>query len=351
MKTTMQSIGERIEGRRSAALLMGLGVLTAAAVAFACEIPSIRHNTVHVVTPVTQPGTTARIALPSGVALTGTLSQTKLVRGESGEVFLRVTVTTPEITKNSAQQAADTVVILDQSGSMSVDNRLPYAKRAIHELIDRLSPQDRFALVTFDSRAQILSDLNSVTADEKRRLHQLVDRIQPGSGTNMGAGIELARSILRGRNSDRAQKAILLSDGEANEGITNPQTLGQMTSSINRESASVSTIGMGLGFNEQLMSSLADWGGGTFSYLEHLDKLSEILNRNLQDARSLFAATSTVEITLPDGARIVDAGGYPIESGSGIVKIPTGQLLSGSDDHNESTDQSGRRDYWSTSCV
>lgn len=279
-------------------------------------------------------GQVARTVMPSGVALTGELSQTMLAQAADGRVYLSLAVAVPDMPCEgkscSANRPTDTVIILDRSGSMSADNRLPFAKRAIHGLIDRLQPQDRIGIVAFDSSAEIISPLTFLTKETKSALHQSVDLVAPGSGTNMSQGMEIGRSLLASVHGERAQKVILLSDGEANEGIVEPQQLAKLASTVNQRSASFSTIGMGLGFNEQLMANLADWGGGSFSYLEHLETLGTILDKNLKDARRLYASTSAIELRLSPEIRLVDAAGYPIERSSDAVTIPFGELLSAS---------------------
>jgi Ca-activated chloride channel family protein len=213
---------------------------------------------------------------------------------------------------------------------MSANNRLPFAKRAIHTLIDRLEPLDRLAVVAFDSAADVISPLAVLSEEGKAALRAKIDGIAPGSGTNISQGMQLGGDLLSLSAGERAQKVILLSDGEANEGIIDPQQLARLASSVNRRAASFSTIGMGLGFNEQLMASLADWGGGSFSYLEHLEALGTILDKNLNDARRLYASMSTIEMRLPEQVRLIDAAGYPIEKTDNGVAIPFGELLAGS---------------------
>lgn len=267
-----------------------------------------------------------------GVTVKGNLSSTKIVQGDRANVYLGVSIDTDE-SKNSldGRQPADVLVILDHSGSMGDDRKLPYAKAAIQDLLSRLTPDDRFALVAFDSGTDLLSDFVHITASERERLSRIVAGINPGSGTNMGEGLLLGKRLLQGSGSNKSRRVILLSDGEANEGIVGQGELDTIASSLKELRAVLSSIGMGLGFNETLMASLADRGGGNFSYLEHLDLLAGILSKDLNDARRIFASDSTIEIRPGAGFSIVDAGGYPIDHDSGgLVRIGTGQLLTGS---------------------
>ncbi|RIL04688.1 MAG: hypothetical protein DCC75_12365, partial [Proteobacteria bacterium] len=270
----------------------------------------------------------------AGVTVTGHLSNPKLIQGQPGEIYLSIKIDTPKLPESSViRQPTDMVVILDHSGSMAAENRLPYARKAITDLLARLNAQDRFALVVFDSGAQVISPFVYVTDSERANLISRVSAVYPGSGTNMGHGIQLARQLLEGSSTNRSRRTILLSDGEANEGIVAPEGLGGLVGDFVSRDTVVSTIGMGLGFNESLMSYLADRGGGNYSYLEHLERLAEILNKDLLDARRIFAANSELKIDLGPGVNIISAGGYPIERdfiSADTARIRTGQLLGGS---------------------
>ena len=118
-------------------------------------------------------------------------------------------------------------------------------------------------------------------------------------------------------------------------GIVDPKELAKIATSFTEHSAALSTIGMGLGFNETLMAALADYGMGHYAYLEHLEKLGEILEQDMSDTRQVFASASSLEITCGDGITVTDVGGYPIDltSQPGTARVATGQLLGGAKKH------------------
>jgi Ca-activated chloride channel family protein len=272
----------------------------------------------------------------NGVKFSGALSQAKLVQGGNGLVYLDLSIETPAAPLSaSGAKASDMVVVLDRSGSMAADNRLPYAKEAVRSLVSRLHAEDRFALVTFDSVAVVNIDLSPVTEAMREQIVQRLHTIQPGSSTNISDGLLKARALFKGPAGERGRKVILLSDGEANMGIVDPKELAKIAASFSAHSAVLSTIGMGLGFNETLMASLADYGMGHYGYLEHLAKLGEILGQDMSDARQVFASASGLEISLGDGVTVTDAGGYPIDltSQPGTARVVTGQLLGGATKH------------------
>ncbi len=272
------------------------------------------------------------------------LSQTKLVQGQTATVYVNLGIQTPTpiklISAGNAEHGGalvsraptDLVVVLDRSPSMLAANKLPYAKAAVLELIQKLGPADRLGLIGFDRSAKVYVKLSAVTPEARPGLREVVQHMTVGSATNIGAGLGRARDMLGRQPSERIKKIMLLSDGETNTGITDPQALAKMASEISDHNIILSTIGMGLGFNEALMAALADHGMGHYAYLEHLDTLGEILAKDLDETRSLYAERSALHLELSDGVKLVDAAGYPIERLGGSanhLRVKTGQLLWG----------------------
>jgi Ca-activated chloride channel family protein len=224
---------------------------------------------------------------------------------------------------------------------------LPYAKEAVLRLVRQLQADDRFALITFDTVAVVDTELTPVTDAARERIVRRLQAIQPGSSTNISDGLLKARALLQGnvgagpdgaaptQSRQRRRKVILLSDGEANMGIVDPRELAKIAASFTGHNAVLSAIGMGLGFNETLMAALADYGMGHYAYLEHLEKLGEILEQDMADTRQVFASASSLEIACGDGVTVTDAGGYPIDlsAQSGTARVATGQLLGSATKH------------------
>ncbi|MGR9116190.1 MAG: vWA domain-containing protein [Gammaproteobacteria bacterium] len=256
------------------------------------------------------------------------LSQSKLVKGDLNTVYLDVGIQSPGIEADrSSMRASDLIVVLDRSGSMSGTNKMPYAKAAIRELLSRLQGNDRFALISFADQALVHSPLVSVDADRREQLNAMVNTIQPGGGTNIGEGLINAVSLLTEQRQDRISKVLLLSDGQANQGITDLTGLNRIVQQLTQQESVLSSIGMGLDFNETLMSALADYGMGSYHFLEDLAGLGDIFAHSLNATRNIFAANSELHLRLNDGVELIDAAGYPIGKDGNTVHIKTGQLL------------------------
>lgn len=275
-------------------------------------------------------------AINDPIQLSSKLSQTTFVQGgSSNTVYLDVVIKAPQfqVTQRPVR-ATDMMIILDRSGSMGGSKKMPYAKAAIRDVLSRLTQNDRFSLVSFSNDAIVHSPFITVTPEDRENLNRIVNSIPASGGTNMSDGLQAALRLAVTNQSPRAKKILLLSDGQANQGIISPQGLAGIVTQITQSGAVLSTIGMGLDFNETLMTNLSDYGMGHYSYLENLSGLGAILAKDLSDTRRIFANGSNLELYLGQGVQIIDAGGYPItQLSSNTRRITTGQILDNTDKH------------------
>ncbi|MBT3310881.1 MAG: VWA domain-containing protein [Desulfobacterales bacterium] len=265
------------------------------------------------------------------VKLTGNLSQNKIVTGGNGRVNLSLTLRAKDIiNKNTCDiQNVDMVIVLDQSGSMG-GKKISDARRAVLNLLSSLTARDRFAIVCYSNSAYRLSSLTYVTGPNREHLESLVRSISTGGGTNLGAGLEEGMRILtRGTKNTNQRKLVLISDGLANQGITNIHTLGDIAARAVKDEFSISTAGVGNDFNEQLMALIADRGTGNYYYIENPEAFAEVFSKEYQETRNIAAASIEIRIPLLKGMHLTDASGYPIKvKGNNAVFYP-GNLLSG----------------------
>ncbi|NOQ36722.1 MAG: VWA domain-containing protein [Methylococcaceae bacterium] len=270
------------------------------------------------------------------IQLTGKLSQTTFVQGGANTVYLDIIIKAPKqvAEQNKVARATDMMIVLDRSGSMGGAKKMTFAKAAIRDILARLNNQDRFALVSFANDGITHSPFVSVNAGDRENLNSIVDNINASGGTNMGDGLQAALRLSSANSSERVKKVLLLSDGKANQGISSTQGLSEMVTQITQTGAVLSAIGMGLDFNEVLLTTLADYGMGHYSYLEDLAGLGKVLEKDLSDTRTIFANGSTLDINLGKGVSVIDAGGYPVTTiNPTTIRITTGQILDNTDKH------------------
>ncbi|MDL2321654.1 VWA domain-containing protein [Desulfosarcina sp. OttesenSCG-928-B08] len=273
------------------------------------------------------PETAAR----QGVSISSAMTQEKVLKSGDGRVTVAVTLTAPDAIQNApvSPPAADLVVVLDRSGSMS-GQKIEDAKNAISRLLDQLGPEDRLGLVVYDDRVQTLSPLVSVTGGHYQTLRHLVSTIQPGGSTDLGGGLAQGIHLMNDYpDSRRQRKVMLVSDGHANCGITDPAALGRMASSAVENQFSVSTLGVGLQFNELLMTTIADHGAGTYHFLEDPASFARIFESELFASREVAMSDVRIQIPVMPGIQVISASGYPLRhENDGTVFFP-GDLRSG----------------------
>ncbi|MSU51102.1 MAG: VWA domain-containing protein [Opitutus sp.] len=193
-------------------------------------------------------------------------------------------------------------IVIDRSGSMAGD-RIAKAREAALEAVRRLAPDDIVALVVFDTGVQTLVPAQRV--GDGRRLERAICGIEVGGNTALHGGVTRGAAEVRRNMEDRRfiNRVILLSDGLANVGPSSPDELARLGTTLGREGISVTTIGLGLGFNEDLMTRLAQRSDGNTYFVENSADLPRIFAAELGDVLNVVARRVVIEIEFPAGVR------------------------------------------------
>jgi Ca-activated chloride channel family protein len=193
-------------------------------------------------------------------------------------------------------------IVIDRSGSMAGE-RIAKAKEAALEGVRRLAPDDIAALVVYDTSVQVLVPAQRV--GNGRQLEQAIRGIEVGGNTALHGGVTRGAAEVRRNLEDRrfVNRVILLSDGLANVGPSSPEELGRLGTSLMKEGISVTTIGLGLGFNEDLMTRLAQRSDGNTYFVENSGDLPRIFAAELGDVLNVVARRVVIEIDFPAGVR------------------------------------------------
>ncbi|HEY2733383.1 MAG TPA: VWA domain-containing protein [Polyangiales bacterium] len=258
------------------------------------------------------------------VGLTARLDRKSVLLGSDGRVQVELTLTAPDTAgAEAAHHGTDILVVLDVSGSMS-GQKLAYAKRALHQLIDRIGPSDRFGLISYESDAQLVLPLRAAEDGSTSRWHRAVDRLAARGGTNMSAGLDFALAQLSARH--HSARVLLLSDGLANEGDSSASGLATRARRFVRSEDVLTTMGIGDDFNEDLMTSLAEIGTGNFYYLSRVDMIGRFFDAEFRASAETVAAALELHIEVAPGSRVLSVSGYPIEQNGRIVTVRPGNL-------------------------
>ena len=275
--------------------------------------------------------TPPRIAAGNGtVALTAELDRTAVLRGGDGLVRAELVLRGgPGAERSAVRVPTDLLVVLDRSGSMAGEP-LATALAALRELIAGLSDGDRFALVTYASQTALEIPLEAASPAARERWSRAIAAIYAEGGTDMASGLDRGHAVLAGAGRrGAATRVIVLSDGHANEGDFSLEGLRARAGRARAAEYVLSAVGIGNGFDEALMSALADAGSGNFYYLPDTARLAGVFAGEFAAARETVARGLAVRIAPGADVRIADAAGYPLETADGAVTFYPGDLFAG----------------------
>lgn len=248
------------------------------------------------------------------------------ISSSGGTMYLHLAITTADI-GTVRRRPLNLSVVLDRSGSMAGEGKIDYAKRALNTLIDQLSGEDILSIVIYDDRVDVLREASPVR--DKWELKRLIESVSPRGSTNLGGGmIEGFRQVEHNVSREYVNRVILLSDGLANQGITDPRELNRIARRYRAKSIVLTTMGVGLDYNENLMVGLAESGGGNYYFIESANSLASILRREFNMMSSIVAQNAVIEMTLGRGVRVNDVIGCEFRPERERYVIPVGDLYS-----------------------
>ena len=192
--------------------------------------------------------------------------------------------------------AANLVFLVDVSGSMQSQNKLPLLKKSLRLLVNQMSAEDRIALVVYAGSAGLV--LESTPADEKRKILNAIDRLEAGGSTHGSAGIKLAYEVAEEHMIDGGINRILIaSDGDMNVGITSVDELKNLIKEKRKSDIALTTLGFGTGnYNDAIMEQLADVGNGSAAYIDSLREAQKVLVNELSSTLLTIAKDVKIQV-------------------------------------------------------
>ncbi len=219
--------------------------------------------------------------------------------GEYHRTYLKVGLTGYEMENTNERTPSNISIVLDKSGSMSGD-KIEKAIEAAMLAVDILDRNDILSIITYSDSVEVLVPATKVS--DKRYLKRKIASIQAGGSTALFAGVSKgADEIEKFFDPNKVNRVILLSDGLANVGPESPAALGDLGSSLRRIGISVTTIGLGLGYNEDLMARLAQKSDGNHAFVENSRDLTRIFEYEFGDILSVVAQDVNIRINCKDG--------------------------------------------------
>jgi Ca-activated chloride channel homolog len=267
--------------------------------------------------------------MPSAEWTTVELDRCKVSPRESRDVNLIIRFCMPEEIKHEGRRPPlNLAMVIDRSGSMEDKGKIEYARQAACHVVDNLRGSDILGVVEYDDRITTL--WRSQPLENPREVKELIEGLEPRGSTNLCGGLmEGVDQAHRYINSERINRVILLSDGLANTGITNHAQIARMVRSAKARGITVSAIGLGLDYDENLMQAIAENGGGNYYYVESPSQMNRIFAQELAMLSKTYAKNVKLRFRGLENVDSVIVYGYRSAVTRGTAEIELEDLYSG----------------------
>ena len=201
--------------------------------------------------------------------------------------------------------ASNLVFLIDVSGSMDAQNKLPLVKTAFKLLTDQLREQDKVAIVVYAGAAGLV--LPPTSGKDKNKIKDALENLSAGGSTAGGAGIELAYktamdNFVKGGNN----RVILATDGDFNVGVSSNEGLEKLVELKRKSGVFLSVLGFGMGnYKDSKMETLSDKGNGNYAYIDNLLEAEKVFVKEF--GGTLFTVAKDVKLQLEFNPKYVKA--------------------------------------------
>ncbi len=209
--------------------------------------------------------------------------------------LLRVGLKGKEMAQNK-RPPSNFVFLIDVSGSMSPEERLPLIKQSLRVLVKRMTENDRIAIVVYASSSGVV--LESTSCGNKEKILEALDRLEAGGSTDGGQGIQRAYSLAEGHFiKGGVNRVILCTDGDFNVGITDQAELISLIERKAKSGVFLSVLGVGTdNYKDALMQKLADKGNGNYHYLDSVEEAHKVLVEQMNGTLVTIAKDVKIQI-------------------------------------------------------
>jgi Ca-activated chloride channel homolog len=201
--------------------------------------------------------------------------------------------------------ASNLVFLIDVSGSMSDDNKLPLVKASLKLLIDQLREQDHVAIVVYAGAAGLV--LPSTSGLHKEKMIKAIENLHAGGSTAGGAGIQLAYKVAKEQfKTGGNNRVILCTDGDFNIGMSSDDAMEQLIEEERKSGVFLTVLGCGMGnYKDNKMQKLANKGNGNHAYIDGMNEAKKVLVNEF--GGTMFTIAKDVKLQIEFNPSLVQA--------------------------------------------
>lgn len=252
----------------------------------------------------------------------------RTVTSAPNRTFLALEVRGGEVAPTTRPEVHMALVI-DRSGSMK-NGRLEQAKRAARGVVDRLADGDTVSVVSFDTQARVEAPRTVIDDSSRARVNDAIDRVALGGDTCVSCGLDEAIAQMNGlSDGEGMQRVIVLSDGDTNHGVRDLEGFRSIAQRCRRRGLVISTVGLGVDYNERLLSTVAFESNGLHHFVEDETSLARVFEQETQSAVQALASNARAEIALAPGVRLLRVFDRSFERRGRHLTVPLGTFARG----------------------
>lgn len=232
------------------------------------------------------------------------LDRPVILADKDESVVVQIKIQPERVLSEHKRPPVNLCLVLDRSGSMQ-GQKIQQAIEAAQTAVERLGPRDVLSVITYSTEVDALAESQYATDKNRRTIHYALSEVQAGGGTAIYHGLNRGAAELRKKADEGyVNRIVLLSDGLANHGPSSVSDFRSLARAFAGEDIVVSTVGLGQGFNEDVMTTLAEAGQGNAYFVEDAVDLPRIFGAELGDALNVAATDIEIVITPREGVRI-----------------------------------------------
>lgn len=254
----------------------------------------------------------------------------QLIRAEArSNRYVVVNFTAPAAPRRESRTPVNVAFVLDRSGSMAGENKFNLARQAVEQSLRMLRPEDRFSIVVFDERIDVIVRSTHATSAATRDALDALGSIQPRGSTDLCSGWMNGCDQVAGFVSGECvSRVLLLTDGLANHGIQDRHELARHASELRQRRVSTSTFGVGADFDERLLRDMAHEGGGNFYFLENARQIPDLITSELGEALEVVIPRAVIEVEIPRNGDAEVLNGLRSSVGDNMLRVELGDVVS-----------------------
>ena len=243
---------------------------------------------------------------------------------EAGEMLVRLRVGARAL-KDAPRAPVNLALVVDTSGSMEGD-MIEDAKKASLALLDSLSPGDTLAVVAFHSRADVLTPSTRITAKSAAKIREQISSMRAHGTTDMAGGLRAGLDeVVKGLRAEGVNRIVLLGDGVPN----NEAPMLNLAQAAGQSGVAVTTLGLGLDYNETLMNAVAQHSGGKFHFVRDSGAVASVFKEEVLRLKRVVGRNASLKLSPGPGVVIKGVVGLPTSMSGTDTMVTLGDMSEG----------------------